>query len=179
MLPVNRRNLCAGVLALGLCAGVAIAASNQVKVGDEFPNLTKFQFDGKLPDTLPGKVVIVDFWASWCGPCKASFPVMEQLYQRYGKDGLVIVAVNLDDNRADMDGFLKKNPVSFAVVRDASKQLVSKVDIASMPTSFVIDSTGKVRSMHNGFRGEETKKKYVQEIEDLLKAASQQAKKQE
>jgi thiol-disulfide isomerase/thioredoxin len=173
MLPVNRRTLCLGALAFTICAGAVIAAKNQLKVGDEFPNLAKFQLDGKLPETLPGKVVIVDFWASWCGPCKASFPVMEQLYQRYGKDGLVIIAVNLDDNRADMEGFLKKNPVSFAVVRDANKQLVSQVDIGSMPTSFVLDGAGMVRSMHNGFRGEESRKKYVQEIEDLLKVAAQ------
>jgi thiol-disulfide isomerase/thioredoxin len=177
MWSANRRHLWAGALALSLCASAVIAASNQFRTGDEFPDLTRFQLDGKLPENLRGKVVIVDFWASWCGPCKASFPVMEQLYKKYGKDGLVIVAVNLDDKRAEMEEFLKKNPVSFTVVRDAGKQLVSQANIASMPTSFVLDGEGKVYAMHNGFRGEETKKKYEQEIECLLKITSQQAKK--
>ena len=177
MWSTNRKTISVGVLALSLCGSAAIAADGPLKVGDPFPDLTKFQLDGKLPENLHGKIVIVDFWASWCGPCKASFPAMEQLHQRYGKDGLVIIAVNLDDNRVAMEEFLKKNPVSFVVVRDAGKQLVARANIASMPTSFVLDSEGKVHSLHNGFRGEETKKQYVQELEALLKNPSQQAKK--
>jgi thiol-disulfide isomerase/thioredoxin len=158
-----------GALALSLCGRPFVADAGQIKVGDAFPDLTQFQLEGKLPDNLKGKVVVVDFWASWCGPCKASFPVMEQLHQQYGDKGLVIIAVNLDDKRGEMDDFLKKNPVTFAVVRDAAKKLVAKASIASMPTSFVLDGEGHVRAVHNGFHGEESKKKYVQEIDDLLK----------
>ena len=177
MYLVNRKCWWLGALALSLCASVAIAANGQLKVGDEFPDLTKFQLEGKPPENLRGKAVIVDFWASWCGPCKTSVPALEQLYQKYGKDGLIVVAVNLDDKRAAMEEFLKKNPVSFPVVRDANKQLVVRANIASMPASFVLDGDGKVYAVHNGFRGEETKKQYEQEIESLLKITSQQAKK--
>jgi len=139
-----------------------------VKVGDTFPDLSKFKLEGKLPD-LKGKVVIVDFWASWCAPCKESFPTMNDLQTRYGAQGLTIIGINVDEKNSDMVDFLKKHSADFTVVRDAAQKLVDKVDISTMPTSFLIDSSGKVRFAHSGFRGEETKKKYEQEIESLLK----------
>ena len=154
------------ILATGL------AATAPLKVGDAFPDLAQFKLEGDLPADLAGKVVLVDFWASWCGPCKSSFPAMEQLLERYGKDGFVIVAVNLDDKRSEMDDFLKKSPIKFIVVRDAGKKLVAQANIASMPTSFLLDRTGKISAVHNGFHGEETLKKYAQEIEQLLRTKS-------
>ena len=150
-----------------VCAGGAT-----LKEGDTFPELTQFPIEGKLPDTLKGKIVVVDFWASWCGPCKESFPVMEELQARFGKQGLVILAVNVDENRAAMDEFLKDHPSTFTIVRDAKKKLVSQVNIQSMPTSFVLNGDGKIVSVHKGFHGAETRKKYVQEIEDLVKKTS-------
>jgi thiol-disulfide isomerase/thioredoxin len=162
----NRKFITAGIAGLLLSVQLATAAS--IKVGDQFPDLGKFDLEGKLPDSLKGKVVIVDFWASWCGPCKASFPVMEQLHQSYSSKGLVLIGVNVDDNSTAMDDFLKKHPVSFAIVRDAAKKLVTTADIASMPTSFVLDGEGRVRFIHNGFLGEATRKQYIQQIEQLL-----------
>src|SRR5262249_50969190 len=140
-----------------------------VKAGETFPELPSFKLEGKLPDTSKAKVVMIDFWASWCEPCKESFPVMEELHQRYNKDGLVIIAINVDENRGDMEAFLKKNSVTFAVVRDGSQKLVERTGVATMPASFLIDKDGKVRFLHNGFRGAETKKKYDEEIQSLLK----------
>lgn len=160
-----------GMLALCLAATTALAADKGIKVGDTFPDLSEFQLEGKLPDSLKGKVVIVDFWASWCGPCKDSFPVMEELQAKYGKKGLVILAVNLDEDRPTMEDFLKKHPVSFTVVRDAAKKLVTKANIKSMPTSFVVNPDGKVASVHKGFHGSETQKQYVKEVEELIGTA--------
>ncbi len=154
------------VLAAGwLCAPLSALA---LKVGDEFPDLKKFGLEGQLPD-WHGKVVLVDFFASWCGPCKASFPVMDALYQEYHDKGLVIVAVNLDRKKSDMEDFLEDHPVHFPVVRDASNRLVSTVKIASMPSSFLLGPDGKVRAVHRGFRGDETRREYVKEIQSLLK----------
>ena len=136
MLHINRRHLWLGALALGLAS--ANVEAGQIKVGDSFPDLAKFQLEGKLPEHLDGKVVIVDFWASWCGPCKDSFPAMEELQKTYGDKGLVILAVNLDEEKSAMEDFLKQNKVSFTVVRDASKKLVNAVNISSMPSSFII-----------------------------------------
>ena len=81
----------------------------------------------------------------------------------------MIIAVNVDESRADMEAFLKKNAASFAVVRDPNQKLVEKAGIATMPSSFLIDHEGKVRFLHTGFRGAESKKKYEEEIESLLK----------
>lgn len=160
-----------GILNLCLAAFNAMSADNGLKVGDTFPELSEFQLEGKLPNTVKGKVVIVDFWASWCGPCKESFPVMEELQSNYGKKGLVILAVNLDEDRSTMEDFLKKHPVTFTVVRDASKKLVGRASIKSMPTSFVIGPDGKIASVHKGFHGGDTQKQYVKEIEGMIGTA--------
>ena len=151
-----------------LLAGTFFTASAALKVGDTLPDLASFKFDGKLPDSLTGKVVLVDFWASWCLPCAKSFPVLDELQKKYG-DRLVILAVNVDEKAANMEAFLKKHPVSFTVVRDAQQKLVAIAEPATMPTSFLLDGEGKVRFLHNGFHGEDTRKEYVSEIESLLK----------
>ncbi len=166
MSRIRQTVLMVSALALGLSA----VQAGQIKVGDVFPNLTQFQLEGQLPQDLKGKVVLVDFWASWCGPCKSSFPELEKLYERYASRGLVIVGINEDTKSVEMADFLKKNPVSFTVVRDAGQRLVAAANVASMPTSFIIDQAGQVRAVHNGFHGEITVKQYTQEIEELLPA---------
>jgi thiol-disulfide isomerase/thioredoxin len=152
---------------LALC--LATSAFAGVKTGDTFPELSKFKLEGDVPASLAGKVVIVDFWASWCSPCKASFPVLNELQKTYG-DKVVVIGVNVDEKRSEMDSFLKQHAAGFTVVRDADKQLVALANINTMPTSFVLDATGKVRSIHNGFHGDATKKQYITEIDELLKA---------
>jgi thiol-disulfide isomerase/thioredoxin len=161
-----RKTLIAVVAAL---AAITHAHAAGLKVGDVFPELGQFGLAGELPKDLKGKIVLIDFWASWCAPCKESFPTMNDLQKRYGPQGLIIIAVNVDENSSDMVDFLKQHNAKFAVVRDGARKLVDKVAISTMPTSFLIDSNGKVRFTHNGFRGDETKKKYEQEIESLLK----------
>ena len=158
----------AAALALGLGATAAFAGGKAIKVGDSFPDFAGFKLEGNLPSSLKDKVVIVDFWASWCGPCKESFPALEELHKKYAEKGLVIVAVNVDEKEDAMKDFLKSNPVTFTIVRDATKKLVSTVNIASMPSSFVIGVDGKVSAVHKGFHGNETTKQYAQEIESLL-----------
>lgn len=151
-----------------LLAGTFATAHAALKVGDELPDLASFNLEGQLPANLDGKVVLVDFWASWCLPCAKSFPVLDELQKKYG-DRLVIVAVNVDQKKANMENFLKKRPVSFSVVRDARQKLVAVAEPETMPTSFILDSSGKVRFQHSGFHGEETEKQYISEIESLLK----------
>jgi len=152
-----------------LVAGAFFPAAAALKVGDDFPDLAGFKLEGKLPDSLKGKVVIVDFWASWCGPCKKTFPAMNDLQKKYGDRGLVIIAVNEDEERSDMRDFLKENPATFVVVRDPGQKLVAVAGVQTMPGSFVLDDTGKVRFTHSGFHGAETSRQYEQEIESLLK----------
>ncbi len=139
------------------------------KVGDTLPALDTFGFEGKLPEGIKGKVVLLDFWASWCAPCKASFPAMDELQKKYGPRGFVILAVNVDEKGADMEAFVKKSKPVFSVVRDAQQKAVAAAEVKTMPSSFLIDREGKVRFAHSGFRGAETKTKYEEEIESLLK----------
>jgi len=151
-----------------LFLGVLLAAAAPLKEGDAFPDLNQFGLEGTVPD-IHGKVVLVDFFASWCHPCQESFPVMEELSKQYAGKDLVIIAINLDKNRADMDDFLKSHPASFVILRDANNKLVSRVKIPTMPSSFLLGRDGKIHAFHRGFKGGETKKKYVEEIDALLK----------
>jgi len=169
---IQRHNRIAAQLAAALAAiFITLGPSTwaAMKAGDNLPDLTPMKLEGSLPAALKGKVVLLDFWASWCDPCKESFPVMQQLHDRYASQGLVVLAVNVDEKRSDMDAFLKKHPGSFPILRDASRKLVEHAGIATMPTSFLIDRQGKVRFVHSGFHGAETQKKYEQEIDSLLK----------
>lgn len=157
------------LLALALGLGLACAAKADIKVGDSFPDLAPYKLEGKLPDQTKDKVVLVDFWASWCGPCGQSFPAMDELQKKYGPQGFIIIAVNVDEKKSDMEDFLKDHHVSFIVVRDGKQKLVEKTGISTMPSSFLIDQHGKVVFAHSGFHGNETKKQYEQEIESLLR----------
>ena len=152
-----------------LIAGLAAAASaGGVGKGEPFPNLAKFELRGDLPDAWRGKVVLVDFWASWCAPCKRSFPVLDAIRARFVDSGFVLIGINVDEDQADMDRFLKKHPVSFAVARDVKQKLVAACGIKTMPTSFLLDKTGRVRAVHSGFTEGETDKRLIEEIEELL-----------
>jgi len=148
--------------------GAFLAVAAPLKEGDAFPDLNQFGLEGTVPDTR-GKVVLVDFFASWCHPCQESFPAMQELYQKYSGQGLVIIAINVDKNKADMDEFLKTHPAGFVILRDASSKLVSQVKIPTMPSSFLLGRDGKIHAFHRGFKGDETRKQYAEEIEALLK----------
>lgn len=163
-----KSTLLAGALAFSLCATSAWAGGKSLKVGDALLELSSFQLEGKLPADLKGKVVLLDFWASWCGPCKESFPAMEDLHKKYGEKGLIILAINVDENVAAMKDFLKEHAASFTIVHDATKKLVGTANISSMPTSFLLDKDGKVAVVHKGFHGKDTVKQYEAEIEKLL-----------
>jgi thiol-disulfide isomerase/thioredoxin len=139
-----------------------------LKPGDALPDLASFKLEGKLPDSLKGQVILLDFWASWCAPCKSSFPAMEELNAKYRDKGFTIIAVSVDEDPENMQQFLKPMKISFTVVRDAQQKLVAAADVPTMPTSFLIDRSGKIRFVHAGFERDETIPKYVKEIEQLL-----------
>jgi thiol-disulfide isomerase/thioredoxin len=101
---------------------------------------------------VEGKVVWVDFWASWCVPCRRAFRWMNEMHRKYSQQGLEIVAVNLDMDRALADGFLKEIPAEFAIRFDPDGKLAKQFDVQAMPSSFVLDSDGKVLAAHYGFK---------------------------
>ena len=101
---------------------------------------------------LHGKVVYLDFWASWCGPCRMSFPQLEQLRQDLSPRGFEVLAVNVDEFEADALTFLEEIPVSYPVVRDGEAVTPRAYGILGMPTGYLIDREGVVRLVHQGFR---------------------------
>ncbi len=140
----------------------------ELKVGDTFPDLSTFGLEGELPSTLKGKIVVVDFWASWCGACRRTFPLMEELHHRFGKQGLIILAVNEDKSAGAMKEFLKEYPVTFSRVRDAKKKLAAEVNVPALPTSYILDDNGRIVSIQSGDSIMQNRRKFIKEIEELL-----------
>lgn len=100
---------------------------------------------------LQGQVVLVDFWASWCGPCRESFPWMNAIQQRYMDDGLVVLGINLDQDAAAAESFLKTVPANFTLVRDPDARLLEAFGLIGMPSSYLLDRQGRIRATHTGF----------------------------
>lgn len=99
-----------------------------------------------------GRVVYLDFWASWCSPCRKSFPWMNALQERYADDGLVVLAVNLDRETAAARQFLKKYPAGFTVAFDPNGTVAERYELKGMPSSYLIDRQGNLVMSHVGFR---------------------------
>jgi thiol-disulfide isomerase/thioredoxin len=136
---------------------VAIAAAHEETAAQAWPQLGSYK----------GKVVLLDFWASWCGPCLRSFPWMNELHLRHAAEGLMVVAVNLDQDRALAEAFLKKIPPRFRIEYDPAGAIATKFGVQAMPTSFLIDRSGRVRQRHAGFRDAQRAER-EHEIELLL-----------
>ena len=161
------------------CGSVALAlvslARADIKVGDPFPALSASGVvnlaGGELPATA-GKVVLVDFWASWCTPCKASFPMMAKLHAEYAARGLVIAAVSVDEKSAAAKTFARKLAPPFPALHDAAQKLVKQVVVPAMPTSYLVGPDGRVRFIHLGFHGDATERELRQQIEALLNPKS-------
>jgi peroxiredoxin len=108
--------------------------------------------------SLRGKVVLLDFWASWCEPCKKELPVLAKLASKLRPRGVEIVAVNIDNKRENADAFLKSHGVQLRVLLDPDGKIASKYDPPTMPTSFVIDQQGTIRQVNAGYDdGDEVK----------------------
>jgi thiol-disulfide isomerase/thioredoxin len=100
---------------------------------------------------LRGKVVYVDFWASWCGPCAKSFPWLKAMHEQYAAKGLDIVAINLDKDRGKAEEFLAGHPAPFMVAFDPKGTTAEAYHVAGMPSSYLIDAAGKIVFVHTGF----------------------------
>jgi len=99
-----------------------------------------------------GKVVVVDFWASWCVPCRRSFPWLIEMQEKYGEDGLLVIGINMDEDDTAAEDFLEKYPVNFRIVRDPDGVLAREYDVIAMPSSYVIDRDGEIAAQHLGFK---------------------------
>jgi cytochrome c biogenesis protein CcmG/thiol:disulfide interchange protein DsbE len=116
-------------------------------------------------DRLRGKVLYVDFWASWCGPCRKSFPWMADMQKKYGASGFAVIAVNVDKKRPDAEKFLQTTPAEFTVVYDPTGAAPTAWAVKAMPSSFLVDAKGNVALVESGFRDEN-----AAELEGRIKA---------
>lgn len=116
-----------------------------------------------------GKVVLVDFWASWCEPCRQSFPWMQAMQQKYADQGLVIIAVNVDREPAKAAAFLQTHPANFAIRYDPEGRLAKQFNVQGMPSSFVLGRDGKPAAKHQGFF-QAKQASYEAELVRLLRA---------
>jgi thiol-disulfide isomerase/thioredoxin len=161
------------LLALGCLAGLgprpALALGPGQKAADfKLPALTQGPGDIALK-TLAGKVVLLDFWASWCEPCREELPELEKLQKEYAARGLVTVAVNLDQERAAAERAAKKLGLgAVSVALDASGNVADKYDLPKMPSLFVLDRAGVIRFLHAGYGGAQELAQLKKEIEQLL-----------
>lgn len=155
---MNKRVSALFCAALALCPMQAmIAAEPNGKVA---PNCSLTPIgDGQAYELrqFRGKVLYVDFWASWCTPCAQSFPFLNDLNRDLKDKGLQIIGVNLDEAAEDAKAFLAKYPANFTVAADASQQCAKDFDVKAMPSSYLIDRNGVIRHVHLGFRPEEAK----------------------
>jgi cytochrome c biogenesis protein CcmG/thiol:disulfide interchange protein DsbE len=152
--------------AAGLLMTAALGAADKVRMA---PSVELHLADGAIvrPADFKGKVVLVDFWASWCPPCKTSFPELDTLYQSYRGRGLEVLAVNLDERRKDADAFLADHPHVMPVAFDPKGDSALAFAVRGMPSSIVIDRGGNIRFTHMGYSGK-VLDSYREEINLLL-----------
>jgi thiol-disulfide isomerase/thioredoxin len=160
-----------GRIALAICVIVSAAAASALSVGEAAPAFALPTATGETValDKLKGRVVYVDFWASWCGPCRRSFPWMNELQQKYGSAGFSVVGVNVDKRRSDAEKFLQQTPATFTIVYDPAGKTPEAYGVKGMPSSYLVDASGKVVAVESGFRDEQ-KAEFEARIKTLLPA---------
>lgn len=145
------------VLILMTASGV-VASTESIRLAPSFNVQNLVGGEAINLDRLQGKVVYVDFWASWCGPCLKSFPFMEEMHQQYGPRGLVIVAINMDQDPQDAHAFLAKHPVTFLLGQDIEGIVAEQYGVIAMPSSFIVDRDGLIKNVHYGFKSSDKQK---------------------
>ena len=111
---------------------------------------------------------MLNFWASWCGPCRQEMPLLESIYKKYNKLGFTMLGVNVEPDSQAANEWLKETPVSFPILYDTESKVSKLYDVAGMPTSVIIDRAGKVRMVHRSYRpGDENE--YLDSIRTLIR----------
>jgi peroxiredoxin len=115
-----------------------------------------------------GQVVMLNFWASWCGPCRQEMPLLESIYKKYNKLGFTMIGVNVEPDSNAADQWLKQTPVSFPILYDRDSKVSKLYDVEGMPSTVIIDRSGKLRKLHRGYKpGDENE--YLDSIRALIR----------
>jgi thiol-disulfide isomerase/thioredoxin len=135
---------------------LAVVATGSVAEGINVPardfTLDSNQGENLRLENFRGQVVMLNFWASWCGPCRQEMPIMDSLYQQYKDLGFTVLAVNVDANRDEADRFLDAVPVSFPILYDTQSRVSKLYQVDAMPTTVMIDRDGNARYLHRGYQ---------------------------
>jgi thiol-disulfide isomerase/thioredoxin len=115
-----------------------------------------------------GQVVMINFWASWCGPCRTEMPLLENIYKKYNKLGFTLLGVNVEPDSKAADDWLKETPVSFPILYDKDSKVSRLYDVSGMPSTVIIDRKGNLRTVHHGYKpGDENE--YLDSIRQLIR----------
>ena len=134
------------------------------------PNFTLKNLDGKniKLSELAGNVVLINFWASWCGPCLQEMPLLNAIHQKYEPLGFTVLGVNVEENSANARAFLADRGVDFPILLDSKNQVSKLYDVVAMPTTVVVDRDGNMRFLHRGYKaGDE--KEYRKMVKKLVR----------
>ena len=161
-------------LAALLAALVAVAWSASATDGSppapEFKLVNRAGGEVSLA-SLKGQVVMINFWASWCGPCRQEVPALDQIYSKFKPMGFEMVGINVESEKSDAERFLGKTPVNFHILFDPDNTVSGNYGVSAMPTTFLVDRQGKLRWQHRAYKpGDEAK--YIEQIRAMLREKS-------
>jgi peroxiredoxin len=154
------------IATIGLCLPFYAHA---VAVNDAAPDFTLKNLEGAnlRLNEYRGQVVLINFWASWCGPCRQEMPLLDRIHQRYSDAGFAVLGVNVEGTLAPAQETASKTGVTFPVLVDENQRVSELYDLESMPSSVVVDRDGVVRYVHRGYKpGDEAK--YLEVVKQLI-----------
>lgn len=157
----------AGVIVLGLHLSLVAQAASLDKPAPDF-TLKSLQGSNLKLSEQAGNVVLLNFWASWCGPCRKEMPLLNDLHNKYKPLGFTVLGVNVEEDTAPAKAFIGDRPVDFPILFDRTNKVSKLYDVIAMPTTVVIDRNGKMRFLHKGYQdGDE--KAYRKMVKQLLR----------
>lgn len=163
------KSLCM-VIALTAGAAVSATAAAADPIGQPAPTFSLPLRGGNAPlglDKLRGQVIMVNFWASWCEPCRKEFPLLDQIYKKYKGVGFTLVGVNVEPDAKDAESFIARTPVSFPIVFDKDSAVSKQYHVSGMPTTVLIDRKGVLRWVHRSYvPGDENE--YLNQVRAIL-----------
>jgi thiol-disulfide isomerase/thioredoxin len=159
------------IIGILLLSVITLLAKDGPSIGDVAPQFQGTTLKGEKFDLadFQGKVILIDFWASWCGPCRQELPYLIELQQKYKNSDFEIIAVNIDDKISNAIKFINEisGTISFPIVKDSQQKIPPQFQIKGMPSTILVDKKGVIRYWHTGFKNS-YKEDYVSEIDKLL-----------